>query len=60
MLGDRQGDSLNKSQFTLSHGVDEGGIVAAADDDEWEPIKLVTGPWDSDSGQWQNLVQNSV
>ncbi len=30
----RQGDSLNKSQFTLSHGVDEGGIVAAADDDE--------------------------
>jgi hypothetical protein len=29
----RQGDSLNKSQFTLCHGVDEGGIVAAADDE---------------------------
>jgi hypothetical protein len=23
----RQSDSLNKSQLTLSHGVDEGGVV---------------------------------
>jgi hypothetical protein len=34
----------------LSHGVDEGGVVADDDNDECEPIKLVTGPCNSDGG----------
>jgi hypothetical protein len=55
----KMSDSLKKSQFTLSRGVDEGGVVDE-DDDWWEPIKLVTGPCDSDSGYWWNLAENSV
>ncbi len=33
------------SQLTLSHWVDEGGVVVVDDDDEWEPIKLITAMW---------------
>jgi hypothetical protein len=29
----RQSDSLDKRQVTLSHGVDEGGVVVEDDDD---------------------------
>jgi hypothetical protein len=29
----RQSDNLNNSQLTLSHGVDEGGVVVDEDDD---------------------------
>ncbi len=56
----RQSDSLNKSQLTLSDEVDKGEIVADDDDDGWEPIKLVTGPSDNNSRYWQNLSQNLV
>jgi hypothetical protein len=41
---------LNKRQLTLSHGVDEGVVVADVDDDGRKPIKPVTGPCDSNSG----------
>jgi hypothetical protein len=45
----KQSDSPNKGQLNLSHGVDEeGGVVD--EEDEKEPIKLITGPCDSDSG----------
>ncbi len=45
-------DSLNKSPLTLSRGVsDEGKVgVNEDDDDGQELIKLVIGPFDSDSG----------
>ncbi len=49
-----------KSQLTLTHGVDEGGVVVDEDDDEWEPIKLLTCPCDSNSGYWRILSLNSV
>ncbi len=54
-----QSDSLNKSQPTLSNGFDEGGVVVD-EDDEWEQIKLITGPHDNDSGYWQNFSWKSV
>jgi hypothetical protein len=56
----RQSDSLNKSLLTLSHGVDEGGGIVDEDDDGREPIKLVTGPCNSNSGYLQILAQNLV
>jgi hypothetical protein len=40
---------------------DEGGAVVDEDDDDgWEPIKLVTGPCDSNSGYSQKNDQDSV
>jgi hypothetical protein len=45
-----QSDSPNKSQLTVSHRVDEGRVVVDEEDNECEPIKLVTSPSDRDSG----------
>jgi hypothetical protein len=45
----RRSDSLKKSQLTLFHGVDEGGNGVNEDDVEWEPIKVIKGPCDSDT-----------
>ncbi len=40
---------------------DEGGVGVDEDDDyEWEPIKLITSPRDSNSGYWWNNAQDSV
>jgi hypothetical protein len=33
LIENRQSDSLNQSQLTLSHGVDKGGVDADDDDD---------------------------
>jgi hypothetical protein len=49
------------AKYFFSWGSDEGGVgVDQVGDDEWEPIKLITSPGDSDSGCWQNIVQDSV
>ncbi len=41
-----------ESTYTLSHGGSGEGRVGdhESEDDEWEPIKLITSPCDSDSG----------
>ncbi len=45
----RQSDSLNMSQLTVSQGMIKMGAIADNDDYEWKPIKQVTGPCDGDS-----------
>ncbi len=38
-------------------GFAEGGVVVNEDDDEWEPVKLITGQCDSDSGTNKTLLR---
>ncbi len=57
----RQSDSLNNSQLTFSHVVDEGVVLVDDDyDDWWELMKLVTGPYDSVLGTEESLLITQI